>query len=179
MSPDSSTAYVLEEANAPHPGELYEINLATDTASAPIRVGVGASGFVVVGGTDPLAPVPAGVAKRLPVTATVEKKLIAAFARVKKLPLDGVRLNPAYVVYAYDPTTKTYWSEANFSHTSKDTTSVALSFEDAGGLGIFSKGVSGAWTFRGASLPITCAEEKYVPAAVLSVWSVPLTSSAC
>ncbi len=133
--------------------------------------------FVLAASTAAAASSPA---RKLAVTAALKRELVAAFAPAHGVPVKEVGGTfPGSVFYAYDPATHTYWAEASFEPARGDSAKVADTFQDAGSNGIFSRTATGAWKYHGGGAPISCAEAKLVPKAVLKVWGVVVHSSAC
>jgi hypothetical protein len=119
-------------------------------------------------------------ARKLAVTAALKRELVAAFAPAHGVPVAEVGGTfPGSVLYAFDPATRTYWAEASFEPARGDSPRVADTFQDAGSNGIFSRSATGAWKLDGGGAPISCAEVKFVPKAVLKAWGRALHVSGC
>jgi hypothetical protein len=174
MSTDGTTAYVLAETSSPAKGALITVDLSTGTVTRHIAIPTDASGFVVSAIAPSVENESATATKNLVPTSVVFHALVAAFAPVHHVSVSQIAsLTPKAVLYAYDPFTKAYWSEANFSPAASDTMNMKIGFQDAGGFGVFSSSSpSGPWQYKGSSLPIACIEDKIVPQSVRDVWQV-------
>jgi hypothetical protein len=131
--------------------------------------------FLVAGASAASSPV-----RKLAVTPTLKRQLVAAFAPAHGVPVAEVGGTfPGSVFYAYDRATHTYWAVAFFEPARGDSAKVADTFQDAGSNGVFSRTASGAWKFHGGGAPISCTEARFVPKAVLTAWGMATRPSGC
>ena len=193
IAPDGADLYVLDSGvdngvGSPTntAGALVTIATATDTARKPVAVGLAPDAFAIAPAPagPPAAPAAAAAAashaENLVVTSSVKSQLVAAFAPAHHVSVAQIAgTYPGSVFYAYDPTTKTYWAEAFFVPARSDPPRVAETFQDAGANGVFSRSAGGAWRYLGGGAPLTCAQERFVPRAVVAVWGLPTSSPSC
>lgn len=120
-----------------------------------------------------------GQVQNLLVTPAVRSELTAAFAAFRKIPASEVGgTYPHSVYYAYVPATDTYWAMATFDPSSTDSFNVQLSFQDAGGVGLFTRTGAGSWQAQGGSMPPVCGEVGFFPPSVLKAWAQPTSAPA-
>jgi hypothetical protein len=174
VGPNGTTVYVLVigpyHSSSPHygPGTVVPFATATHGLGKPVLVGLRPQAFAIT--RPPLDQVQDVVA-----TVAVKSQLVAAFVAGWHLKASQVAgISPGALYYANDLTTHTYWAEAAFLPAQGDPPAM---MQDAGGYGIFSRAGTGAWKFRGSSLPISCRELTVVPPAVLSLWGVVPTDA--
>jgi hypothetical protein len=191
ISPTGATVYVLDggiylRAGSPKNthGSVVTVTTATGAAGKPVSVGLAPVAFafapVSISSGTPSSAAAASGAKNLVVTTAVRNQLVAAFAPAHHVSVAEIGgTEPGSVFYAYDSVTHSYWATSFFFPSRNDSANVKNSFQDAGSNGVFSRSADGQWRFLGDGAPITCAEDRYVPRAVLKVWGVPSSSTSC
>jgi hypothetical protein len=140
--------------------------------SAPRVTGGGPGQPTTVPSPSPAAAGP----QNLVATAAVKASLTAAFAAEKKLPLDQLAgPQRGSLFYGYLPSTQTYWAVSHFSLVPSAPMPAQVGMQDGGGMGVFTRTASQAWTFVGSGFgPTGCPPG--VPAGLLSLWGFRLSS---
>jgi hypothetical protein len=163
-------------------GAVVTITTASGRTSSPVETGFAPEAMALAPVAAPhAAAAGAGAAvTNVALSSAVKRALIGAFATAHGVTVAQVGgIFPSPLFYAYDGQTHTYWVVASFYPARGDTLAVQVSFQDAGGFAILSRGAGAAWRFRGNGLPIDCTEVKVVPAAVLALWHVPAKPPGC
>jgi hypothetical protein len=115
----------------------------------------------------------------LQMTPAVMASLTATFVAYKQIAATDVGgTEPNSVYYALDPSTMTYWAMATFEPSSQASPQVQNGFQDGSGQGLFTMPAGGSWSVSRGSVPGSCAEVPFFPAAVLVAWSLPTTEVA-
>jgi hypothetical protein len=133
--------------------------------------------LAIANGRAPSAtPTGPGSVQSLVITGAEKSELTAAYLAFRgEIPLSDVAGEgpvPGSVYYAYDLATDTYWALAVFEPSSTASLDVQVGFQDGGGIGMFQKDGATAWQAESAGEPAYCAEARYFPQAVLTVWSI-------
>jgi hypothetical protein len=112
----------------------------------------------------------------LQMTPEVMASLTSAFLGSKQLAATDVSgTAPNSVYYAFDPSTMTYWAMVTFQPSSQASPQVQNRFQDGGSMGLFSMPTGGSWSVRSGSVPTSCAQVAFFPAAVLAAWNMSTT----
>jgi CHAP domain len=143
----------------------------TTTTVAAIGLTFGVAGVWTIAASAIPATPPAAAATTA-TSAAGQTAMAHAFAVFKGIPLDDVgALRTGSLHIGYDPSTQTYWGTASFLPSTQAGPSVAVTFQDGGGIGIFQSGNGTAWTMTGVGgQPFPCAGE--VPATVEAAWGL-------
>ncbi len=189
ISPSGAVVYVLDGgvyggagSQKNTAGAVVAVAAATGTVGKPISVGFAPAAFAFGSASfhSATAATAASAAKNLVATEAVRSGLVAAFAAAHHLTLAEVGgTAPGSVFYAYDSTTHSYWAAAFFFPPTRDSATMKISFQDAGGDGVFSRTATGAWRFLGDGAPLSCAEDHDLPNAVLKLWGIPARAPGC
>jgi hypothetical protein len=127
------------------------------------------------GSATPSASSSASV-QNLIVTASVRRQLRVAYLSYMHFPSSDIAGNVHNsVYYAYDTTTGTYWAMASFLASSTVSQTTAVSMQDGGSEGLFTKTADGAWQVQRGGEPELCEVIKFFPAAVLNAWAISTT----
>jgi hypothetical protein len=158
-SPGSAAAPASTASQAPPPTAASPATAASSASTA--SASASASGI-----------------QNLTVDADVRAELLSAYAVLMRIPAADATARLGETYYAYDPTSHTYWAQADYGPTSGDPAQVTYEFQDGGQIGYFKKVGSGSWQVENGGEPAICEALKFFPVTVLAAWSQATTAPA-
>jgi len=119
-----------------------------------------------------------GSAVRVSVSVPEQDQLLTLYASFRHIPLADISgVAPGTAEGAELPSAGQEWAAVKFLPSPAAPASVAISFQDGDGTGIFARSPDGDWQVAGlAGTPFGCGTN--VPAAVLQAWSQPSCAAA-